>query len=269
MKIDIPEIVALDTETTGLDPEIDRIIEIALLKFRNFEIGEKFVKLINPEIENFYSISGIKSQDVKNAPKFKEVVEEIYNFMEGKIILCHNAKFDISFLKKEFERSNYHFPQIKIIDTLLIAKRFFGFKSNSLNNLSKIFKIQRFAEHRAEDDAKVAFEIFKSLCENIENKYEVDFIQEMIFETEQIGNKIFYNFEIYDKILKTIKKRGKLTIIYVSNKNTENEMRKEITKREILPLGIIEENGVKYLRAFCYLRNEERTFRFDRIIKVE
>jgi len=267
MRINIPEIVALDIETTGLNPEIDRIIEIALLKFKNFEIIEKFVQLINPEIEEFYSISGIKSQDVKFAPKFKDVVENVYNFMEGKIILSHNAKFDISFLKNEFKRSNFLFPEIKIIDTLLIAKRFFYFESNSLDNLSKNLNIKRFAKHRAEDDARATFEIFKSFCEKIEDKYQVDLIQEMTFDIDQIINRIYYDLEIYDKILESIEKRKKVSIIYVSNK--QNGIKREITKREILPLGIIEENGIKYVKAFCYLRNEERTFRFDRIIKIE
>jgi len=268
MKINISEIVALDIETTGLNPEVDRIIEIALLKYKNFEIVEKFVQLINPEIEEFYSISGIKSKDVKYAPKFKDVVENVYNFMEGKIILSHNAKFDISFLKEEFKRTNFPFPKIKIIDTLLIAKRFFNFESNSLDNISKNFNIERFVKHRAEDDARVTLEIFKLFCEIIEDEYQIDLIQKMIFDTDQIINKIYYDLEIYDKILEAIEKREKVIIIYVSNKQSENEMKKEIIKREILPLGVIEENGVKYVKAFCYLRNEERTFRFDRIIKI-
>jgi DNA polymerase III epsilon subunit family exonuclease len=267
MKIKIPEIVALDTETTGLNPEKDRIIEIALLKFKNFQIEKKFVQLINPETGEFYSISGIKSEDVKDSPKFKDIVGEIYNFMKDEIILCHNANFDIQFLKKEFERSNFPFPEIRIIDTLLIAKKFFNFRSNSLDNLSKNFNIKRIAEHRAEDDARIAFEVFKSFCENIEDEYDIDFVQKIIiFDIKQIGNKIYFNREIYGKILKAIERREKLTIIYVSNKNSE--MKKEITKRKILPLGIIEENSVKYLRAFCYLRDGERTFRFDRIIEI-
>jgi DNA polymerase-3 subunit alpha (Gram-positive type) len=265
MNINIPEIVALDIETTGLNPQIDRIIEIALLKFKNSQIVEKFVQLVNPEIEKFHSISGIKSEDVKYAPKFKEIVKDIYDFIKGKIILCHNANFDIPFLKKEFERNNYPFPQIEIIDTLLIAKKFFNFESNSLHNLSKIFKIHRYAEHRAEDDARATFEIFKLFCENnIGEGFDMDYIPK--FDINQIIKKIYYNLEIYDKIKKAIERREKVTILYASTKNNERKI--EVTKREILPLGIIEEKSVKYFRAFCYLREEERTFRFDRIIKI-
>ncbi|MCS7180176.1 MAG: WYL domain-containing protein, partial [bacterium] len=58
-----------------------------------------------------------------------------------------------------------------------------------------------------------------------------------------------------------------IEIIYISN-NVKSDNKKEITKRKILPLGIIIENDVKYLKAYCYLRKEERKFRFDKIIEI-
>ncbi|MCS7181158.1 MAG: 3'-5' exonuclease, partial [bacterium] len=164
MKTKIPEIIVLDTETTGLNPEEDRICEIALLRIREGEIVEKFATLINPEIKiptEVSFISKILDDDLKNAPLFCSIVDKVNEIIKGKIILCHNADFDISFLKKEFKRCGIEFPEIKIIDTLLIAKRFFNFKSNSLSYLSHYYKIERTIQHRAEDDAKATFEIFK------------------------------------------------------------------------------------------------------------
>lgn len=265
MEIKIPEIVALDVETTGLDPKIDRICEIALLKIKEEIIVEKFISLINPEMENppiKFPVNEIKYDDVKDAPFFRDVAEKIYNFMKDKIILCHNANFDIPFIKKEFERCRYEFPKIKIIDTYLIAKKFFNFESNSLDYISNFFGIERIWKHRAEDDAKAAFEIFKLFCKEIkkEYNYEIDFVQKIIFDINQINNKITYDETIIEKVLEAIEERKEIVIMYVSNK--------EITKRKILPIEVFDEGGVKYLKAFCYYRNEERTFRFDRIVEI-
>ncbi|MCM8803891.1 MAG: exonuclease domain-containing protein [Candidatus Omnitrophica bacterium] len=267
MEIKIPEMIAVDVETTGLNPEIDRICEIALLRIKEENIVEKFISLINPEIENppeIFPISGIRYNDLKTAPFFRDVVEKIDNFIKEKILLCHNANFDIPFIKKEFERAGYQLPKVKIIDTYLIAKKFFNFESNSLHNLSEYFNIKRISEHRAEDDAKATFEIFKLFCEEIKRKYnyEIDFIQKVIFDISQINNRIIYDETIVEKILKVIKEKKETVIVYVSDN------KKEITKRKILPIEVFDESGVKYLKAFCYYRNEERIFRFDRIIEI-
>jgi len=271
MKIKIPEIVALDIETTGLDPENDRICEISLLRIKEEEIVEKFTTLINPEIkipEEIYFISGIVNEDVKNSPFFKNVVEKINNFIKGKVVLCHNANFDISFLKKEFERCGFKFPEIKIIDTYLIAKNFFDFESNSLSFLSSFFGIKRICEHRAEDDAKATFEIFKLLLEEMEKDYDGDFIKKVIFNLNEINQQNYDRKSLEEFIKKAILEKRKIMITYVST-NVVSGIKKEITERKILPLEIIEENGVKYLKAFCYLRNEERKFKFDRILEIE
>jgi len=174
MKIKISEIVAVDVETTGLDPEKDRICEIALLQIKNWRIVDKFTTLINPEIKippYISSLSGITDTDVKEAPLFKEIVDKIHKIIKGNTLLFHNASFDIGFLKKEFERCGIEFPEVKIIDTYLIAKNFFNFRSNSLSYISRYFKLERVFQHRAEDDAKAAFKIFELFCKKIDKKY--------------------------------------------------------------------------------------------------
>ncbi|MCM8772804.1 MAG: exonuclease domain-containing protein [Candidatus Omnitrophica bacterium] len=275
MKFKINEIVALDTETTGLNPENDRICEIALLKIKNGKIveNESFSTLINPERDipkEITFISGIRNEDVYDKKNFKDRIDVIYNLINGKIILCHNSSFDISFLEKEFERCGLDFPEIKIIDTYWIAKRFFRFKKNSLNYLTKYFGIKRNIEHRAEEDAKATFEIFKILCENLYKKrvtnyksfnllhlyrlFKNNFIKKLTFEFEKKKCKV-------EKIEKALKDGKEIFITYSNKKG-------DILQRKIKPLEIIEENGVKYLKAFCTLKKEERKFRFDRIFKI-
>ncbi|MCM8832675.1 MAG: exonuclease domain-containing protein [Candidatus Omnitrophica bacterium] len=277
MKLKINELFAIDVETTGLDPEINRICEISILKIKNNNLDEIFTTFINPETKipiNISNLTGIRDIDLENAPKFKEVAEKIYNLINQKILLCHNANFDISFLKKEFERSGYKLPEIKIIDTYIIAKKFFKFKKNSLQSISKFYKIKG-TEHRAEDDAKKTFEIFKIFCRQLEKKYRSFslnslflfryqknfFLKRIIFDINQIENKIYLNKDILEKIEKALNEQREILIKYINKKN-------EITERKILPIEIINENGVKYLIGFCKLRGEERKFRIDRIKKI-
>lgn len=278
MKIEISDIIAVDVETTGLNPELDRICEISLLKIKNNNLVEKFTSLINPEIkipEKISEITGIKDKDVESAPKFKDITEKIYKFIDGEILLCHNAGFDISFLKKEFERAGFQFPEIKIIDTYLIAKNFFQFKKNSLHALSKLYNLNRMTEHRAEDDAKATFEIFKIFCRELEKRYRSIslnllflfryqknfFLKKIIFDINQIENKIYSDKVILEKIEKALIEKREILIRYMN-------IKKEITERKIIPLEIVNENGVRYLKGFCQLKKEERKFRIDRIKKI-
>lgn len=99
--------VALDLETTGLSYESDRIIQVSLVKVVNGEIIDIFESYINPEmhIKNDASlINGIYDSDVKQAPKIKEIFPKILEFISNNILVMHNAKFDMSFLKEEYFR---------------------------------------------------------------------------------------------------------------------------------------------------------------------
>ncbi len=169
----IPPLIALDVETTGLKPdEGDRIVEIALIKFdEKGKIIDKFISLINPEreipLEVTKFINRIDKNMVEKAPKFKEVAKEIKNFIEGGIVVIHNADFDISFLKKEFQLCEEELPEFGVIDTLYIARKYFNFPSNSLSSLAKNFKIEK-ESHRAENDAITAYEIFNHFVKKID-----------------------------------------------------------------------------------------------------
>lgn len=128
--------IVIDVETTGLSPKSERIIEIALLEFRDGVIFREFVSRFDPEGPvGATEIHGITAEDVANAPKFAEKSEEILNFIQGKTLVAHNARFDLAFLRNEmmysgyeiswmpavctFEASRYYFPHLerrKLID---------------------------------------------------------------------------------------------------------------------------------------------------------
>jgi len=158
-------IIALDIETTGLDPHKDAIIEIGIVQFNLNRIETQWSSLINPgrKIPPFITqLTGIDDHMVLNKPSIKEVVPVIRNlFSDTHIILGHNIGFDLSFLQKQgLFRSNDTLDTYEIASVLLpSAGRY------NLEALRQKLNIPHQANHRALDDAMVTSEVFRSLYE--------------------------------------------------------------------------------------------------------
>ncbi len=261
MRKDFSSLVVLDVETTGLNPESDNIIEVAIVKFENDEIVDKLVSLINPGREipvEAKIVNGIDESMLENQPKFKDIVKEIKKFLKGKTVIIHNSDFDISFLKKEFQLCGEEFPEFDVIDTLYIARKYFNFPSNSLSSLAENYEIGR-QPHRAEKDAIIAYRIFEHFREELgENIYEEK------FSSLEVGNFPLSEgtFKIKVLIEESIENEEEIVIKYRNRNGVE-------TERKIKPVEIINKNGRMFVKAFCYARKEDREFRLDRIIKIE
>ena len=112
-------IVAIDIETTGLSEERDAIIEIGAVKFKGRRVEDEWSSLINPNrhIPEFVSgLTGISDVEVRNAPRFQEVAEDLQAFVGDAAIIGHNVRFDMGFL----HRAGL-FPYNEIIDTYELA----------------------------------------------------------------------------------------------------------------------------------------------------
>src|SRR3984957_7004683 len=101
--------IVLDTETTGLEPELGhRIIEIGCVELVNRRVtGRTFHRYLNPERaidEGAMAVHGIKRADLDDKPKFAEVAEERIGFLSGAALVIHNAAFDVAFLDAELAR---------------------------------------------------------------------------------------------------------------------------------------------------------------------
>ncbi len=159
----------IDLETTGGNPNLERIIEIGIvLHDGKQKIGE-YTTLINPEkeISGFIStFTGITNSMVKNAPKFAEVADTILELVEGKIIVAHNARFDYNFIKSEFRRLNIPFTKKNICTVQLSRKIFPQFKSHSLGNICRDLEIIVDNRHRAFGDAAATALLLEKLIEH-------------------------------------------------------------------------------------------------------
>ena len=121
-EINYGKFVVLDVETTGLDPATCRIIEIALATVENGMILETWTTRFNPEGPvGKTEIHGITDADVANAPLFVEKAEEILKRINGIAVVAHNSRFDLAFLRAEFQRANITMPWVAGICTLTIS----------------------------------------------------------------------------------------------------------------------------------------------------
>lgn len=155
-------IVALDLETTGLDPKKDAVIEIGARRFDGPRVEAEWTKLINPNrhIPEFITgLTGISDEMVRQAPGIREVLDELAAFIGDAPILGHNIQFDLSFFKK------YNlFTLNDRVDTYEMAAALLPSASRyNLGALGQALNIPLPATHRALDDVRVTHGIYQRL----------------------------------------------------------------------------------------------------------
>ena len=168
--------IVLDTETTGLDiRDGHRIVEIGCLEIENFIPTKKtFHCYLNPErkvSEQAFKVHGYSDEFLSKQKKFSEVVDEFLKFIEGKKLVIHNAKFDISHINNELmmvNRNKINFENV--IDTLEISKNKFPGSQISLDALCKRYKIDnsRRVKHTALIDCELLSKVYVNLFDQKE-----------------------------------------------------------------------------------------------------
>jgi DNA polymerase III subunit epsilon len=121
--------IVLDTETTGLDPfEGHRIVEIGCVELVNsIPTGRTWHCYLNPEREvpyQAFEVHGLSTEFLRDKPRFAERADELLGFVEGAMLVMHNATFDFGFLNAELER--VPLPLLRwdrVVDTLALARR--------------------------------------------------------------------------------------------------------------------------------------------------
>ena len=165
--------IILDTETTGLDVTRNhKIIEIGCIELidRKFT-GKKFHQYLNPNREidqGAISIHGITNEFLKDKPFFKDVKDDLLQFIEGSELIIHNAPFDIGFLEHEYKKAKHPVTLsdlCKIFDTLLYARRLHPGQKNSLDALCKRYSVDNSSRdfHGALLDARILSDVYLSM----------------------------------------------------------------------------------------------------------
>ena len=164
--------VVFDIETTGLSATRDKIIEIGAVKIEGLNVVEKYQAFINPEEElsQFTTeLTDITDDMLLNAPKIEEELPRFLAFIEGAVLVAHNAIFDMEHIKENAKRLGLNPPQNPVIDTLNLARYFYNsqLKRFNLKAVAKHFKVKQEHHHRADDDAMVTGQIWLSMISDL------------------------------------------------------------------------------------------------------
>ncbi|MDP3897026.1 MAG: DNA polymerase III subunit epsilon, partial [Mesorhizobium sp.] len=149
--------IVFDTETTGLDARVERIIEIGAIELVNrFPTGRTFHVYINPDGREIHpdaqAVHGISAADLAGKPVFAAIAQEFLDFTDGAILVAHNAGFDMSFVNSELARIGIApVDPGRVVDTLAIARRKHPMGPNSLDALCKRYGIDN--SHRTRHGA--------------------------------------------------------------------------------------------------------------------
>jgi len=197
--------VILDTETTGLSTaDNHKIVEIGCVELNNqIPTNNIFHEYINPQravSEDAYKVHGYSNKFLSDKKIFSEIVEDFLNFIRDKIIIIHNAPFDLSFLNYELKIINKKPLNIKnVIDTLEIARSKYPGSQNSLDALCKRFNIDnsKREKHNALIDCHLLKEIYVNLADQKEPKLKLE-------SSEIINSKLIDNISKKDNIIRKI-----------------------------------------------------------------
>ncbi len=168
-KLDKEEFVCIDCETTGLDTEKDRIIEVAAVRFTLNKIFDQFESLFDPERnipDSSVAIHHITNDMVKDKPTIEHILPTILKFIGKHTIVGHGVEFDIELIANAADRARIPstIRENPRLDTLRMARLYGRSPINSLEGLRKHFNIEYEGPHRAMSDVIVNVEVFKQLA---------------------------------------------------------------------------------------------------------
>jgi DNA polymerase-3 subunit epsilon len=168
---DLPQdLVFVDLETTGGSAVYDRITEVGIVRVRNGELVQEWSSLVNPErpipayIEAF---TGISNDMVADAPRFGEIAAVVREKLLGAVFVAHNARFDYSFLRSEFLKSDMNFSA-KVLCTVKLSRRLFPeYARHNLDAVMERNGLTCGARHRALGDARVLHDFWVKLRHDV------------------------------------------------------------------------------------------------------
>ncbi|QBE66542.1 DNA polymerase III subunit epsilon [Pseudoduganella lutea] len=165
--------IVLDTETTGINPKLgNRVIEIGCVELVNRKLtGNNFHRYLNPDRdseEGALAVHGLTTEFLADKPRFREIADELREYIRGAEVIIHNAPFDLGFLNHEFRMLNL--PAFDehiggVIDTLVQAKELRPGKRNSLDALCDFYGISNAHRklHGALLDAELLADVYLAM----------------------------------------------------------------------------------------------------------
>jgi DNA polymerase-3 subunit epsilon len=183
-----------DTETTGVRPDKDRIIELAAF---DPDRNENFVQLINPGCPipaESTAITGITDEMVASAASFETVGQAFIEFCgHDAILIAHNnERFDKLFIEAEFSRASLTLPSWRYLDTLKWSRKYRSdLPSHALQALREVYGFEANQAHRALDDVMMLYTIFSVMIDDIP----IETVMELLSQPTDVSRMPFGKYQ--------------------------------------------------------------------------
>lgn len=165
--------VVVDLETTGASPATCQITEIGAVKTRGGEVIGEFQTLVDPGAPippMIVALTGITDAMVVAAPRIEAVLPAFLEFLGDAVLVAHNARFDVGFLKAACRAHGYRWPGNEVVDTVTLARRATTKEeapNKKLSTLARVFASPTTPNHRALDDARATSHILHGMFERL------------------------------------------------------------------------------------------------------
>lgn len=264
--------VVLDTETTGLAPGLgNRVVEVAAVRLENGRRVAEFQQLINPERPQearAAEITGLADEHLRDQPTFAEIAPRLQQFLDGAVIIAHNASFDANFLGLELAICQPEAaPQEPVwpapwLCTLLLARRHFHFGRNHLAGVAKALGVPMRRAHRALNDVYVTAEIFKRMSKELGGRYRAHTIGDWInLQGEAIYTPAPLDVPLLEPLATAMRSGRGLRLLLVSPTGLDT--------LEVIPRYTTTHQGTNHLTVYVPAQKRLHTFPLDHIFSAE
>jgi DNA polymerase III epsilon subunit family exonuclease len=232
------ELVVIDTETTGTDPKMSDLVEVAAVKIKGTKVVDRWSTFVNPGrpiVGN--QMHGITDKDVKGAPSPKEAADQLLAFVGDALVVGHNVGFDLGFIE-EAKGDGFRFAPGTYLDTLVIAREGYpGAESYKLPDLARFFGVELTQSHRALPDAEATANLLLWFANDLPGRISTlrDSIGEAVRANRTGGDTT--------KLLEAAKRDARVS------KGLFNLLQKQTVRRIVLDEGIrIDGRGLTEIR---------------------
>lgn len=258
-------IVAVDLETTGLSPLVDKIIEIAAVKITSEGEVSSFHQLINPLIdipEFTIQFHGLRNEDLMTSPTIKKPLKDFWEFVGRHTMIAHNSTFDLGYLIKASHDFQIEFPPLHVYDSCRYARAVYKGKENSplnfkLSTLSEYFGFP-LLHHVAIEDTLACLKIFaRSAMEDVDKKVVLE--KSFVFRLSNFDRNECFNFSTRLNGLKDMVQQKDLVKLDYRGGSATGRI------RPVRPIGLMPLPQGPVLFAECLLTGMNKSFLLKKI----
>lgn len=171
------EYAIVDVETTGWSPQEAAITEIGAVRMYRGDIVAEFTSLVNPGMpvpDDIVELTGISDEMLALAPPVCAVLPGLLAFADGCVLIAHNARFDMGFLRAASTAAGVEWPGFPVVDTVRLARQLVATPDEvpdcKLGTLARFFGTRAQSAHRALEDARATALVLVALLRRLADR---------------------------------------------------------------------------------------------------